>query len=115
MNDFKLQQFSDRLDAAVVDGTLTSDQVRLVKAALEGGGMQAAMDELRKLSMAKAEPAANPEPEPEPDPGIELAEDLADLRDALNRDLESSEVVDLIHKISAAYAAMEFDADPDAV
>lgn len=120
MSDFVLQKFSVRLDAAAADGTITADQLRLAKAALEGGGMDAALEALRGFDMAKAEvtPAedgsAAPGPDSGPtDPRVEVAEDLADLRDELNRDLESQRAVELIQKIATAYAAMEFESDRD--
>lgn len=114
MNDFALQRFSDRLVQAEADGTISAEQARLARSALEGGGMEAALEALRGSVMAKAgDPAANgnqPAPEPsqaDSDPLLSIAEDKADLRDALNRDLGSEEAVDLIRKIAAAYAASE--------
>lgn len=109
MSDLDLQKFSDRLDAAAADGTLTRDQVRRAKAALEGGGMQAAIEALQACDIAKAgNPTAQTEESLHAAPaGLDgavpgLAEDLAGLRDALNRDLASDEALALIQKIAAA-------------
>lgn len=109
MNDLDLQKFSDRLDAAAADGTLTRDQVRRAKAALEGGGMQAAIEALQACDMAKAgnhmdqtEESRHAAPAGLDGAVPGLTEDLAGLRDALNRDLASDEALALIQKIAAA-------------
>lgn len=124
MSDLSLQKFSDRLDAAAADGTLTPDQVRLAKAALEGGGMQAAIEALQASDVANAVNHMESHEELRHEAAVGLdaasgnitentAEDLASLRDALNEDLASGEALALIQKIAAATVGrMKLDADP---
>lgn len=112
MTDFAFQKFSDRLDQALLDGTLTHDVHLQAKAALEGAGMGAAMDVLKKAHTEQAGPVDDPGA---PTDGLEddsaggeasdrvsFAEDLADLRDELNRDLSSERNLEIIMRISQA-------------
>ena len=121
MSDFELQRFSDRLDQAKAEGTITDEQLRLAKAALEGGGMEAALEALRASNLQKAgtplddgSDAPDAPAQADTDPLLAVAEDKADLRDELNRDLGSQQAVELIRKIAAVYDAIEADSDPAA-
>lgn len=108
MSDLDYQKFAVRLDAAAASGIITQDQLRLAKATLEGGGMDAAISALQASNMMKDNPEPENEEKTEPgpdsgsrDPRLELAEDLADLRDELNRDLGSAAARELVRKIAA--------------
>lgn len=109
MSDLDLQKFSDRLDAAAADGTLTREQARLAKAALEGAGMEAAIEVLQASETSDpgdptdaGEKSHHEAPVGLGEASAMLAEDLAALRDALNADLGSDEGLALIQKIAAA-------------
>lgn len=76
--------------------------------------MEAAMEALRSFDMAKAEatPADGADAAPGVDSGphdarLAMAEDLADLRDELNRDMGSEAALALIQKIAGALPAIE--------